>query len=251
MTAPAPKVAAYLRVSTDRQAEHGLGLEVQEAAIRSWARANGYRVTAWTRDEGVSGSNGLDTRVGLLDAIALVRDRQVSGVVVYRLDRLARDLVLQESLLADIRRMGGDLFTTSAAEASYLTDDPDDPSRKLIRQVLGAVNEYERSMIRLRMRSGRARKRETGGYAGDGSPPYGHRADGGRLVPIPDEQAVLDRIRQMRAEGASLRVIGATLSAEGFSPRPSKLRRHDGWAPETLRRIVARLDPPNQQPERQ
>jgi DNA invertase Pin-like site-specific DNA recombinase len=172
----------------------------------------------------------------------MVRDRQVSGVVVYRLDRLARDLVLQESLLADIRRMGGELFTTSAAEASYLTDDPDDPSRKLIRQVLGAVNEYERSMIRLRMRSGRAHKRATGAYAGDGSPPYGYRAEGGDLVPVPEEQAVIARIREMRAAGASLRQIGTTLTAEGLQPRPSKLRRTNAWAPESVRRIVHRLE---------
>ncbi len=59
-------------------------------------------------------------------------DGTVGGIAVYRLDRLARDLVLQEQLLAEVRRMGGQLFTTSAAEAGYLADDPDDPSRRLI-----------------------------------------------------------------------------------------------------------------------
>lgn len=236
------RVAAYLRVSTDRQAEHGHGLDVQEKAIRSWARAGRHRVTAWTRDEGESGSNGLETRLGLADAMAMVRDRRAGGIVVYRLDRLSRELVLQEQLLAEIRRLGGDVFSTSAAEASFLTDDPDDPSRKLIRQVLGAVNEYERSMIRLRMRMGRARKRETGGYAGDGSPPFGYRSESGGLVPVIEEQAVLTRIRELRSSGASLRQIGQALTAEGYRPRPSKLRRHDDWAPETVRRIVARLE---------
>jgi DNA invertase Pin-like site-specific DNA recombinase len=69
------------------------------------------------------------------------------GVVVYRLDRLARDLIVQETLLAEVWRMGREVFSTSAAEQGYLADDPHAPSRKLIRQVLGAVNEYERSMI--------------------------------------------------------------------------------------------------------
>src|SRR4051794_33589968 len=51
------RVVAYLRVSTDRQAEEGLGFDVQEQAIRAWAKHGGHRVVAWTRDEGVSGSN--------------------------------------------------------------------------------------------------------------------------------------------------------------------------------------------------
>lgn len=236
MTVPRPKVTAYLRVSTDQQAEHGLGLEIQEAAIAKWARANSYRITAWTRDEGVSGSNGLDARVGLLDAVAMVRDGQVAGIVVYRLDRLARDLVLQENLLAEVRRLGGDVFTTSPAEASFLTDDPDDPSRKMIRQVLGAVAEYERSMIGLRMRSGRARKRERGGYAGGGVP-FGYRAEGRELVTDDDEQAVLARIRDLRGEGASLRQIAATLTVDGYRPKRSRT-----WHPGSLALILDRLD---------
>jgi DNA invertase Pin-like site-specific DNA recombinase len=118
-------------------------------------------------------------------------------LIVYRLDRLARDLVLQEQLLADIRRMGADVFSTSSAEGSYLTDDPDDPSRKLIRQVLGAVNEYERAIIALRLRSGRRKKYDNGGYA-FGSPPYGWRAVRRDLVEDPEEQAALARMRELR-----------------------------------------------------
>src|SRR6516164_5988833 len=169
------RVAAYLRVSTDRQADEGLGLEVQEQAIRAWALGCGDRVVLWARDEGVSGSNGLDTREALGDVLEALKKATAGGVVVYRLDRPARDLVLQEQLLADIRRMGAEVFSTSSAEASYLGDDPNDPSRKLIRQVLGAVNEYERAIIALRLRSGRRKKYDNGGYA-FGSPPYGWRA---------------------------------------------------------------------------
>lgn len=98
---------------------------------------------------GANGSNGLDTRGALLDAFNLIKASKADGLVVYRLDRLVRDLIVQETLLAEVRRLGGEVFSTSAAEAGYLSDDPDDPSHKLIRQVLGAVAEYERSMIAL------------------------------------------------------------------------------------------------------
>jgi DNA invertase Pin-like site-specific DNA recombinase len=227
---------AYLRVSTDRQAEHGLGLEIQEAAIRVWAKQNGHRIVLWASDEGVSGSNGLETRTALPEALGAVQDGTAGGLVVYRLDRLARDLVLQEQLLAEVRRLGGEVFTTSAAEAGYLADDPNDPSRKLIRQILGAVNEYERSVIKLRLRSGRARKNHNGGYA-YGSPPLGYRAEGRQLVADNDEQRVVKRIRALRAQGRSLRQIADTLTAEGFKPKRSAT-----WHPESLRRIVGRLE---------
>lgn len=230
------KLIAYLRVSTDCQAEQGLGLEVQERAIRKWAKAQGHKVVAWYRDEGVSGSNGLENRVGLPDALGSLKEAQGDALIVYRLDRLARDLIVQETLLAEVKRMDRLVFSTSAAEDAFLVDDPDDPSRKLIRQVLGAVAEYERSMIALRLRSGRKRKAEKGGFA-YGSPPIGYRAEGGELVADENEQAALQRIRELRIEGRSYREMAATLTEEGHRPK-----RSDRWHVESLRRIVARMD---------
>jgi DNA invertase Pin-like site-specific DNA recombinase len=233
------KLVAYTRVSTDRQAEHGLGLEIQDTAIRTWAKENGHRIVLWVSDEGVSGSNGLETRIALPDALAAIQSRTAAGLVVYRLDRLARDLVLQEQLLAEIRRLGAKVYTTSSAEAGYLADDPDDPSRKLIRQILGAVNEYERGMIKLRLRSGRARKNHNGGYA-YGPPPLGFRAEGRQLVADDDEQRVVERIRVLRAEGRSLRQIAEALTEEGFKPKRSTI-----WHPGSVRLIVNRIERPH------
>lgn len=228
------KVAAYLRVSTDAQAEHGLGLDVQRQAIRAWARQHGHKITGWHSDEGISGSNGLDDRDGLGDALAEVRGRRAGGLVVYRLDRLARDLILQETLLREIADLGGQAFSTMPGEQSVITDDPEDPSRELIRVVLGGVAQYERKLIRLRLRNGRRRKAQMGGYA-YGSPPLGWRSEGRELVPEATEQAALDRIRELRAEGRSIRSIATALTAEGHQPK-----RGGQWHPETIRRIVAR-----------
>jgi DNA invertase Pin-like site-specific DNA recombinase len=228
------KVAAYLRVSTDRQAEEGLGLAVQEHAIHDWASSHDHVIVGWFRDEGVSGSNGLEHRLGLADALEALKAGEAGGLVVYRLDRLARDLVLQEHLLADIHRLGAEAFSTSAAEGSYLTDDPDDPSRKLIRQVLGAVAEYERGMIALRLRSGRRRKAASGGYA-FGAPPYGYRADGGSLVAIPDEQAALERMRSLRQGGLTYEAIARSLQRDGF---PTK--RGGEWHGKVVRAALGR-----------
>lgn len=229
------RVIIYLRVSTARQAEEGLGLDVQEAACRKWAREHGHRIAAVLADEGLSGSNGIETRAALAEALHLLKDRIAGGLVVYRLDRLARDLVLQEQLLAEVRRMGAEPFTTSAAEAGYLADDPGDPSRRLIRQVLGAVNEYERAMIALRLRSGRAAKASKGGFA-YGSPAYGQRAVDRALVADQAEQDVIRQIRSRRGDGASLREIAAELNAAGIRPK-----RGSAWHPQTVSRVIQRL----------
>lgn len=208
------KLVGYTRVSTDTQAEHGHGLAVQEKAIRAWAREGGHRLVALVRDEGVSGNNGLATRLGLLDGLEAITAQAADGLVVYRLDRLARDLIVQEQLLAEVRRRGARVYSTAASEDAYLADDPDDPSRKLIRQVLGAVAEYERAMISLRMRAGRRRKAEQGGFA-HGSPPYGFCAQNGELVTAKHEQCVIARMRELEASGLLHREIADELNAEG------------------------------------
>lgn len=228
------RVVAYLRVSTDRQAEEGNGLPVQEKAIKTWARANGYNIVGWFRDEGISGSNGLDTRVGLYDALAEIAAGHAQGIVVKTLDRLARDMVLQEQLLAEIKRMGGEPHTTAGGEDAFLTDDPDDPSRKMIRQILGSVSEYERAMIAMRLRTGRASKAAKGGYA-YGSPAFGQRAEERELVPDTAEQAAIQRMKELRAEGMSMRQIAAQLNTENIAAK-----RGGVWQPMTVKRVLDR-----------
>src|SRR5215217_6107755 len=169
------KVVVYVRVSTGKQVEEGLGLVDQEHTCRAWARQHGHQVLAVFRDQGVSGTKELEHRLGLAEALAAVKDGRAGAIVVYRLDRLARDLVMQEQLLAEVWK-SGELFSTAGGEAN-LHDDPDDPSRRLIRQVLGAVSEYERAMIVLRLKRGRILKGSRGGYA-HGRPPYGWKAEG-------------------------------------------------------------------------
>jgi DNA invertase Pin-like site-specific DNA recombinase len=230
------KVIGYVRVSTASQVEDGLGLDIQKAALRAWCKANGHRLIKVLSDEGISGAKELEDRPGLADAIDMIRSRKAQGIVVPRLDRLARDLIVQETILAEVRRIGGEAFSTSPAEASYLTDDPDDPSRKLIRQVLGAVSEYERSMVTLRLRNGRRRKAQMGGYA-SGAPAFGLEARDGDLVKSQDEQRTIERIVELRDTGASFREICSTLEVEGHRTK----RGGTSWQPMGVKRVLDRL----------
>jgi DNA invertase Pin-like site-specific DNA recombinase len=211
-----------------------MGLDVQEDAIREWALQGDYQLVDVLREEGVSGTKELEERPALLEAFSALREGRASILVVARLDRLARDLIVQEQLLAEVKRLGASVCSASTGEAGYLTDDPDDPSRKLIRQVLGAVSEYERSMISLRLRSGRRHKASRGGYA-HGSPPFGYRADNGALVPLVDEQRVVERILELRRGGATLRDIASHLNEHGYKPK-----RAAAWHPESVKRVLVR-----------
>jgi DNA invertase Pin-like site-specific DNA recombinase len=230
------KIVGYVRVSTATQVEDGFGLDVQKAAVRAWCKANGHKLIAILSDEGISGAKELEDRPGLADAIEALHAKRAQGIVVPRLDRLARDLIVQETVLAEIRRIGGEVFSTSPAEASYLTDDPDDPSRKMIRQVLGAVSEYERSMVVLRLRNGRRRKAQMGGYA-SGAPAFGYEARDGDLVELEEEQVTVKRICDLRASGASLRAICSILESEGHRSK----RGGTGWQPMGVKRVLDRL----------
>jgi DNA invertase Pin-like site-specific DNA recombinase len=229
------RLVAYLRVSTLGQVTDGLGLPTQERLIRAWARQAGHRVVAVYSDNGKSGTLPDAERPGLLEALGAIRHHEADAVVVSSLDRIARFLSVQEAVLAKVWSLGGIVFTVDTGEVQR--DDPDDPLRTALRQIIGVFAQLDRGMTIKRLRNGRQTKAAQGGYAGFGSPAYGFRAEGGQLVPDPEEAKAVKRIRQLHKAGRSLRETAETLTAEGYRPK-----RSDRWHPESLRRIVARLE---------
>jgi DNA invertase Pin-like site-specific DNA recombinase len=228
------RIVGYLRASTQRQADAGLGLAVQEQAIRAWAVAEGHKLVACYGDGGVRGADGIHARVGLHEALAALAAGRVGGLVVDRLDRLAGDLPVQEGILAWVWNHGGRVFACDAGEVRQ--QDPEDPARTAMRQVVGVWAQLERGTTAARMQAGRRRKAARGGFA-YGAPPYGKRAVHGELVDDPAEQQVIARIRELHAAGMSLRQIARTLDAEGVRPR-----RGRRWQDRTVAKIVARLE---------
>jgi DNA invertase Pin-like site-specific DNA recombinase len=226
------RALGYIRVSTSEQAEHGLGLEVQQEAIRAYCRTHGFRLVDVLQDSGVSGANGLDHRLGLAEAVARLEAGTADVLMVYRLDRLARDLGLQETVIGQLERAGREI--RSVTEGQDLGSD--DPTRVLVRQLLGAVAQYERALIRGRMMAGKAAKVRRGGYGG-GQPSYGTRAQGGELVEDESERQLVERVRQLRDAGKSYRECCEVLTTEGYQPRRA---RH--WSPMTVRSIAQRTE---------
>lgn len=221
-----PAAIGYLRVSTEAQLD-GMGLDIQRDAVTDLAAERDLDLDATFTDEGISGSEGLDGRIGLAAALDWLTAHPGATLIIPRLDRLARDLMIQESILADIWRTGGHVLSCSETERTYCQpDNPDDPARTLIRQVLGAVAAYERKMIRLRMTKGRRRLLDAQGWAG-GPQPYGWSC--------PDERAVLAHVSHERGDGIPWAVIAEQLNQTG-----RRKRNGQPWAPQELQRTHAR-----------
>lgn len=221
---------AYIRVSSDIQVKDGYGLRVQQEAIEKYAKQNNLVIEEIFSEEGVSGT--LRERPALVKLLNALSNGRVCKVVILRLDRLARDLLIQENLIADFQKRGAELLSV---------DEPDlcssDPTRKLFRQMKGAIAEYEKAMITLRMSAGRMVKASQGKYAG-GAVPFGFRITNGQHEPIVEKVEVVRRIfnlrrKQRMGKQLSLRKIADLLNSERV-PSPKGLC----WNAQSINRIL-------------
>lgn len=187
-----PTIYGYCRVSTDAQ-EDGAGLESQAVAIRQAATVRGWDQLE-IATEVVSGGKGLDRRPVLAGILERITRGDV--LVVAKGDRLARSLIVLAQLLEDSDRGGWSLVLLD------LGVDTSTPAGRLAAQVVGAAAEYERALIRARTREALAVKRSQGVRLGR---------------PVQLCSSIRDRIAELRAEGSTLRVIAATLNAEGVA----------------------------------
>jgi len=149
-------------------------------------------------------------------------------MVVERADRLARNLIVGELILNQFRELG--VRVIAADSGTDLTVGDDDPTRVLIRQVLGAVSQFEKSVIVSKLRAARVRKRRETGRC-EGRKPFGTR---------PGEADVLALMKRLRrkpkgGERLSFDAIAARLNATGAPTRTGAR-----WRGATVRGIVGR-----------
>ena len=229
------RAIGYIRVSSTTQID-GYGLAAQEQDVRRCAKVHGLKLAGVIRDEGVPGSIEAVDRPGLAEALAMIEGGEAQVLLVPKLDRLARKLTIQEAALAQVWRHGGRVIACDQGDVAE--DDPDDPMRTAMRQMVGVFSQLERAMIVARLRRGRRMKAELGGRA-VGAAPFGHIATEGRLVEDEVEQRVIARMMEMRKDGQSLREIARALNEEGVRPK-----RGGRWHPATVSRVVERATAP-------
>ena len=220
------KLVGYCRVSTDNQKEEGT-IQIQEHALKEHAEAKGYTIVEIFKDEGVSG--GLELRPALSQMIDCLEERQdVDGVLIFKLDRLARDLYIQEHLFKKFEVLGKSLYSIKEPHL-----DSDDPMRKAFRQFMGIVSELEKAFITMRLSGGRINKARKGGYAG-GSTALGYRAKNKELEIDDKQAATVKLIFKMRRQ----KHMGFSEIARELNQKAISTARNGKWYASTVKYIL-------------
>lgn len=215
---------SYVRVSGKGQID-GDGFKRQAETINRYAKANRMEIVQEFRDEGISGTKEALDRPGLTDLFVAIKANGVRLVIVENATRIARDLMVSEIILAEFRKVG--VKVVSADGGVDLTLGNDDPTGKLVRQILAAVSEWEKCLIVQKLRASRLRIRRAGGRC-EGRKAYGS---------TPTEQAVIERMQAWRKERKSFAEIAAALNSEGIPPRAGGEAR---WHPTQVQRVLKR-----------
>lgn len=228
MTTPR-NVIIYARVSTEDQAREGTSIKDQARLLEAWAVSNGWEVAGTFEDAGVSGRTPPHQRPGLLSAMeALAGLDGDRALIVTKRDRLARELSVAVAVEEAAKASGATVLSMDAGNE-------DTAESRLLRQILDAFAEYERTKILMRTAAGRAARRREGRWLG-GTPPWGlkHGATEGTLVV--ESVAAADTIHAVFEEhqgGESYSGIAAWLNARGV-----KTREGSQWTHVQVRRMV-------------
>lgn len=203
---------AYIRVSTNEQAEK-YGEEAQRAAILDYADREGYIIDRWYKEVGC----GAEERP-ILESILYSEDVEnppVEALIVYKQDRVARDMTLFFTYMYFLKKKG--------MELKSVNDDVDmnDPMWGIRMALIQMIAEQERKNITMRTTAGRNVKAQNGGYCG-GRPPYGYRAVGSELEINEYEAEIVRFIFKMLDSGYGLKSTAAALESKGYVSRQGK-----------------------------
>jgi DNA invertase Pin-like site-specific DNA recombinase len=191
---------AYLRTSSAANVGSDKDSDKrQRAAIASFAKAHGYRIVDEFYDAAVSGADPVAERPGFKAMLDRIAGNGVRVILVESPDRFARDLSVQITGHDYLRSLGVELVPTSAPD--FFTTDT--PTAVLVRQVLGAVSQFEKANLVAKLRAARERKAAAGGR-GSGRFTY--------ALKVPQVVAL---VRDLHGQRQSLRQISKMLAAHG------------------------------------
>lgn len=204
-------VAGYIRVSTAEQADSGLGLGAQRAAIESECARRGWSLVHVFEDRGASGKS-LKRRDGLTEALAAIDQGNAGTLMVSKLDRLSRSLLDFAALMADAQAKGWNLV------AMDLGIDLSTPSGEFMAGVMASAAQWERRIIGQRTRDALALKRAQGVKLG-------------RPPTLPAN--VVREIVKRHESGSGWSEIARQLDADGIATAQGGRR----WYPATVRAV--------------
>lgn len=218
---------AYCRVSTENQKEEKT-IQLQVESLKKYAESKKITIAEWFEDDGVSG--GLEERPGLIRMMKyLETNLDIQGVLIYKLDRLARDLYIQEGLIREFTKLKKEVVSTLEPNLGG-----NDPFRKAFRQMLGVFAEFEKAMITLRMKNGRASAVGKGGWHGGQVFGYDHGKSGELLINKREAEIVKKIYHMKRYQKLSPAKIAEWLNRQKVATK----RKTTKWHALTVRKIL-------------
>lgn len=206
MAKTAVQAVGYMRTSsatnvgTDKDSD-----KRQRVAIEGFAKANGFEVVDWYYDAAVSGADPINERPGFVAMLERLLSNGVRTILVESPDRFARDLMVQLAGHDMLKKDGIALIPTSAPD--FFTEET--PTAVLVRQVLGAIYQFEKASLVAKLAGARARVKATTGKCG------GRKS---LQETYPEAVAMAQALRRKRkGKPMSLRAISAELAARGHN----------------------------------
>jgi site-specific DNA recombinase len=198
------KLIGYVRVSSKGQTDN-TSIEEQKQRIAAYCEAHGHKLVKVYEETG----SGKDTENRFEFQKAIETLRKADGIIAFKLDRIARNT-------ADVLHLVNDVLKPSDKSLILLdlNVDTSTPTGMMILTVMAAVAQLERDQINERCRIGRNAKKEQGEFIG-GRVPYGFDVMDGKLLPNPQEQAILETIRKHRRGGKTTYAIAKYLNETG------------------------------------
>jgi DNA invertase Pin-like site-specific DNA recombinase len=194
------RTSSAANVGTDKDSD-----KRQRAAIEAFAKRSGFAIVDEYYDAAVSGADPVDQRPGFVEMLQRLATNGAKTIIVESPDRFAPDLTVQLVGHDMLKGLGIGIIPASAPD--YFTEDT--PTAVLVRQMLGAIAQFEKASSVAKLAAARKRKRETVGRC-EGRKPLRETR--------PDVVALARKLRRRKPKGGqlSLRAVSKELAARGY-----------------------------------
>lgn len=205
-----PRAIGYLRVSTNRQAENGYGLEAQRDQVDQFCAANGLELVGLHVD--VMSGRKTDKLYGRIAAVTAIQAGIANVLVVNTLDRSSRSMADGAKLVADAKAEGWRIVGLDGTDSDTVS--------QLVAHARLLVAEEERELISKRTKQGLIKARQAGKQLGK---------------PSTIDRATVKRIVELRSGGLGTKAIAKALDEDGVAAPQSA-----AWSYSTVRGVLER-----------
>ena len=203
------KAVYYIRTSSATNLD-GDSEERQKVAIYDYAEKHGYEIVQGAYDEAVKGTDPIPEREGFSELIDYCLNNDVKFILCENASRFARSIVVQEMGYNKLNEVGLVVIPVDAPD--YFSND--DPSQRMIRQMLGVVAEFEKSNLVSKLRGARKRKKKENG-----------KCEGRKSLKekfgAQDYRKLISKVQSLTNKGLSLAEVSKALAEQGWV-QPSK-----------------------------